>query len=137
MRIELSGGRIVSVLDVESSGSRWASIIIESDWPSVSAEISKITPDDLRAIAAECDLLIGDEYSFAACLGMDLSDLGRRHTPMDVGPAEAAAVRAMTQFPALQAVAFTLRDAANAAFYVDRTGRNIPMAGEPNPDPAV
>ena len=27
--------------------------------------------------------------------------------------------------------------AAKAAFYVDRTGRNIPMAGEPNPDPAV
>lgn len=27
--------------------------------------------------------------------------------------------------------------AANAAFYIDRTGRNIPMAGEPNPDPAV
>ena len=27
--------------------------------------------------------------------------------------------------------------AANAAFYVDRTGSNIPMAGEPNPDPAV
>lgn len=27
--------------------------------------------------------------------------------------------------------------AATAAFYVDRTGRNIPMAGEPNPDPAV
>lgn len=27
--------------------------------------------------------------------------------------------------------------AATAAFYIDRTGRNIPMAGEPNPDPAV
>ena len=27
--------------------------------------------------------------------------------------------------------------AATAAFYVDLTGRNIPMAGEPNPDPAV
>lgn len=27
--------------------------------------------------------------------------------------------------------------AATAAFYVDRTGRNIPMAGEPNPEPAV
>lgn len=27
--------------------------------------------------------------------------------------------------------------AANAAFYVDRTGRDIPMTGEPNPDPAV
>ena len=64
MRIELSGGRIVRVLDVESSGSRWASITIESDWPSVSAAISKITPDDLRAIAAECvrvaDLLDSD-----------------------------------------------------------------------------
>lgn len=27
--------------------------------------------------------------------------------------------------------------AATAAFYIDLTGRNIPMAGEPNPDPAV
>ena len=27
--------------------------------------------------------------------------------------------------------------AATAAFYIDRTGRNIPMAGESNPDPAV
>ncbi|MDD5910038.1 MAG: DUF975 family protein [Clostridiales bacterium] len=27
--------------------------------------------------------------------------------------------------------------AANAAFYVDLIGRDIPMAGEPNPDPAV
>ncbi len=54
MRIELSGGRIVRVLDVESRGPRWASITIESDWPSVSAVISKITPDELRAIAAEC-----------------------------------------------------------------------------------
>ena len=54
MRIDLSGGRIVRVFDVESSGSRWASITIESDWPSVSAVISKITPDELRAIAAEC-----------------------------------------------------------------------------------
>jgi hypothetical protein len=64
MRIELSGGRIVSVLDVESRGSRWASITIESVWPSVSAAISKITPDELRAIADECvrvaDLLDSD-----------------------------------------------------------------------------
>jgi len=76
-------------------------------------------PDAARqancAIAAECDLLIGDEYSFAACLGMDLADLGRRETPMDVGPADAAALRALERFPNLQAVAFTLRDASNAA----------------------
>lgn len=76
-------------------------------------------PDAARhancAIAAECDLLVGDEYSFAACLGMDLDDLGKRTTPMDVGPADAAALRALTRFPNLQAVAFTLRDAATAA----------------------
>jgi 2-dehydro-3-deoxygluconokinase len=76
-------------------------------------------PDAARhancAIAAECDLLVGDEYSFAACLGMDLADLGRRETPMDVGPADAAALRALERFPNLQAVAFTLRDASNAA----------------------
>ncbi|MET0288183.1 MAG: sugar kinase [Pseudoxanthomonas sp.] len=76
-------------------------------------------PDAARrtncAIAAECDLLIGDEYSFAACLGMDVADLGRRSTPMDLAPADAAAQRALAQFPLLQAVAFTLRDATNAA----------------------
>ncbi len=76
-------------------------------------------PDAARhtncAIAAECDLLVGDEYSFAACLGMDLADLGRRSTPMDVGPADAAAQRALQRFPSLQAVAFTLRDASSAA----------------------
>lgn len=76
-------------------------------------------PDAARqancAIAAECDLLVGDEYSFAACLGMDLADLGQRETPMDVGPADAAALRALQRFPNLQAVAFTLRDATNAA----------------------
>ncbi|WP_332807860.1 sugar kinase [Stenotrophomonas sp.] len=76
-------------------------------------------PDAARhancAIAAECDLLVGDEYSFAACLGMDLADLGKRSTPMDVGPAEAAAQRALQRFPQLQGVAFTLRDAGNAA----------------------
>ncbi|WP_282294963.1 sugar kinase [Stenotrophomonas sp. PS02289] len=68
-----------------------------------------------RHIAAECDLLVGDEYSFAACLGMDVQDLGTRRTPMDIGPAQAAAQRAMAEFPALQAVSFTLRDAANAS----------------------
>jgi len=58
-------------------------------------------PDAARhancAIAAECDLLIGDEYSFAACLGMDLADLGGRETPMDVGPADAAALRGLVE----------------------------------------
>jgi 2-dehydro-3-deoxygluconokinase len=76
-------------------------------------------PDAARrtncAVAAECALLIGDEYSFAACLGMDVSDLGARATPMDLAPARAAAQRALDQFPQLKAVAFTLRDASNAS----------------------
>lgn len=67
-----------------------------------------------RAIAAECNLLIGDEYGFASCLGMD-ADLGTRTTPMDSAPADAAARRALEQFPQLQAVAFTLRDARTAS----------------------
>jgi 2-dehydro-3-deoxygluconokinase len=76
-------------------------------------------PDAARrtncAIAAECDVLIGDEYSFAACLGMDVTDLGSRATPMDPGPADAAALRALDDFPRLKAVAFTLRDAQSAS----------------------
>ncbi|WDS37738.1 sugar kinase [Pseudoxanthomonas sp.] len=67
------------------------------------------------AVAAECDLLVGDEYSFAACLGMEVADLGKRSTPMDLVPAQAAARRALQQFPRLKAVAFTLRDASNAS----------------------
>ncbi|TAL85601.1 MAG: sugar kinase [Rhodanobacter sp.] len=67
------------------------------------------------AIADECDLLIGDEYGLAACLGMDVADLGVRASPMDSAPAEAAAQRALDRFPRLQAVAFTLRDAPAAS----------------------
>lgn len=67
------------------------------------------------AVAAQCDVLVGDEYSFAACLGMEVGDLGKRGTPMDPAPAQAAARRALQQFPQLKAVAFTLRDAGNAS----------------------
>jgi sugar/nucleoside kinase (ribokinase family) len=45
-------------------------------------------PDAARqancAIAAECDLLVGDEYSFAACLGIETAD--RRADPADSRP---------------------------------------------------
>ena len=68
-----------------------------------------------REIVAECDLLIGDEFGFAACLGMDVSDLGTRATSMDAAPADAAADRAMAQYPQLQAVAYTLRHARTAS----------------------
>ena len=85
------------------------------------ASLRNIHPDPAAArrvnrdIAAGCDLLIGDEYSFAACLGMDVADLGTRTTPMHSVPADAAARRAFDQFPQLNAVAFTLRDARSAS----------------------
>lgn len=76
-------------------------------------------PDAARrtncAIVAECDLLIGDEYAFAACLGMDMSSAGERSGPMDSAPADRAAALALAQFPQLGAVAFTLRDAYSAS----------------------
>ena len=54
MRIEINGGRGFSVLDVISGGDRWASIGIDSSWPSITSTMSKITPKELRAIAAAC-----------------------------------------------------------------------------------
>ncbi|MDL5364631.1 sugar kinase [Xanthomonas sp. NCPPB 2654] len=68
-----------------------------------------------QRIVAECDLLIGDEYSFAGCLGLDMRGVGQRSTPMDPAPAEAAARLALQRYPQLQAVAFPLRDAHSAS----------------------
>lgn len=68
-----------------------------------------------REIVAECDLLVGDEYSFAACLGIDVAAAGTRATPMDSGPPDAAAALALKAFPQLKAVAFPLRDAYSAS----------------------
>ena len=67
-----------------------------------------------REIAAECDVLVGDEYGFAACLGLDVSAGGTRVSAIDSGPADAAAAIALREFPRLQAVAFTLREARSA-----------------------
>ncbi len=66
-----------------------------------------------RAIAAECDLLVGDEFSFAACLGLEAA--GRRDTPMDSAPADTACAQLFDEFPALKLIAFPLRDARSAS----------------------
>ena len=68
-----------------------------------------------QAIVAECDLLFGDEFGLAACLGMDLSALKPRRTPMDDGPPHAAARTAFETFPQLRAVAYTLREPRSAS----------------------
>lgn len=69
MRIEINGGRSIRVLDVQADQGRWATIIFEAEWPSISAVISKLTPSELRAIAAECmrvaDLLDPDVITSA------------------------------------------------------------------------
>lgn len=54
MRIKINGGRDIRVLDVQTDQGRWASISVESSWPSVAAAISMLMPSELRAIAAEC-----------------------------------------------------------------------------------
>ncbi|WP_159849895.1 sugar kinase [Brevundimonas sp. G8] len=77
------------------------------------------SPDAARrinqAIVAECDLLFGDEFGLAACLGMDLSTLEPRRTPMDDGPPHAAARAVFETFPQLRAVAYTLREPKSAS----------------------
>ncbi len=82
-----------------------------------------------RAIAQECDLLIGDEYSISACLGVDARQFPQRHDAFDAVPATAAAELALAEYPQLKAVAFTLRGANSASrndwagVLVTRTGR--------------
>jgi 2-dehydro-3-deoxygluconokinase len=77
------------------------------------------SPDAARrvnqAIVAECDLLFGDEFGLAACLGMDLGALKPRRTPMDDGPPHAAASTAFETFPQLRGVAYTLRESRSAS----------------------
>lgn len=67
-----------------------------------------------RAIVAGCDLLIGDEFSFASCLGLETGGAGRA-TPMDPAPADAACSRVFDEFPNLKLIAFPLRDAQSAS----------------------
>jgi 2-dehydro-3-deoxygluconokinase len=66
-----------------------------------------------RAIAAECDLLIGDEFSFAACLGLEAA--AQRDAPMDAAPADAACAQLFEMLPGLKLIAFPLRDPRSAS----------------------
>ena len=68
-----------------------------------------------RAIVAECDLLVADDFALGACLGFGVDSNLERDLPMDPAPSAAAAHQALAQFPQLKAVAFTLRDAYSAS----------------------
>ena len=67
-----------------------------------------------RAIVDASDLVFGDEYSLAACLGLD-GPAGKRVTAMDDGPPSAAAALAFAAFPRLKGMAYTLRDPVSAS----------------------
>jgi 2-dehydro-3-deoxygluconokinase len=68
-----------------------------------------------RAIVEACDLVFGDEYSLAACVGLDVAGAGTRATAMDDRPPTAAAELAFAAFPRLKGVAYTLRDTISAS----------------------
>lgn len=68
-----------------------------------------------HTIAAECDLLVADDFALATCLGIGAEAAVPRTGPMDPAPATVAAQLALRTFPQLKAVAFTLRDAYSAS----------------------
>lgn len=62
MSARISGNRTITVHPTTSlfpvpsidNGAAWGTITVDSSWPGVNVTISKVTPEDLRAIAAEC-----------------------------------------------------------------------------------
>lgn len=66
-----------------------------------------------RAIAEQVDVLIGDEYSLAACLGIETPEV--RSDPCDPAPFAAAAERLAGQLPNLRLLASPLRDPVTAS----------------------
>lgn len=66
-----------------------------------------------REIAALADILIGDEYAFASCLGIETPE--RRSHPADSGPFDVLAQRLAADMPHVQVFAATLRDPVSAS----------------------
>ncbi|HAJ01711.1 MAG TPA: sugar kinase, partial [Brevundimonas sp.] len=66
-----------------------------------------------RAIAEQVDVLIGDEYSLAACLGIETPEV--RTDACDPAPFAAAAERLRGQLPNLRLLASPLRDPVSAS----------------------
>jgi len=71
-----------------------------------------------REIAGLVDVLVGDEYAYASCLGIETAD--RRADPADSKPFDALVARLAKELPNVQVFAATLRDPASAS--VNRWG---------------
>lgn len=79
-----------------------------------------------REIAGLVDVLIGDEYAYAACLGID--GHAARKNPADPAPFDALVTRAAEEFPNINVFAATLRDPMSAS--LNRWGAVLWAGGE-------
>ena len=84
-----------------------------------------------REIAGLVDVLVGDEYACAACLGID-SD-SRRSDPADAAPFDALVQRLAADLPNVQVFAATLRDPVSAS--INRWGGVLWMGGQRHATP--
>jgi 2-dehydro-3-deoxygluconokinase len=71
-----------------------------------------------REIAGLVDVMVGDEYAWASCLGVETAD--RRADPCDSGPFDGLVQRRASDFPNVKVFAATLRDPLSAS--VNRWG---------------
>lgn len=87
-------------------------------------------PDAARRINCEIaglvDVLIGDEYAWASCLGAGSAEL--RADPCDSGPYDRLVERVSVEFPDVKVFAATLRDPVSAS--VNRWGAVLWAGGE-------
>ena len=79
-----------------------------------------------REIAGLVDVLIGDEYAYASCLGIDTPD--QRRDPADSAPFDALTARLATELANVQVFAATLRDPVSAS--LNRWGAVLWQAGQ-------
>ena len=86
-----------------------------------------------REIAGLVDVLVGDEYAYASCLGIETAD--RRSDPADSRPFDALAGRLATELPNVQVFAATLRDPVSAS--VNRWGGVLWIDGERHETPVT
>ena len=78
-----------------------------------------------REIARLVDVLIGDEYAYASCLGIETTD--KRADPADSRPFDALVARLSKELPNVQVFAATLRDPVSAS--INRWGGVLWIGG--------
>jgi 2-dehydro-3-deoxygluconokinase len=67
-----------------------------------------------RELALLVDVMLGNEEDFTACLGFNVEGMDEHFSKLDAGNFREMIERAVTEFPNLQIVATTLRDARTA-----------------------